>query len=158
MITVMEWTKKRLTPSNSMKNKFYYTWSQFHDDCVEGARLLKDWPIDNIYAIPRSGLIVGAVMANFLDKPMIIRNQRITEKTLVVDDMCDTGRTLRHLANKTKCRFRTFVLFDKDNELFQVDLSMRRQGQWIVFPWEINLPQSHHPYHRQDRQDHRENG
>lgn len=118
------------------KSKFYYTWEQFHVDCENAAKTLKDWPIDNIYAIPRSGLIVGSVLANFLNKPMIMRRERITDRTLVVDDMCDTGHTLQRLANRVKYKFRTFVIFDKKNPRFEPDLVLRRQGQYIIFPWE----------------------
>lgn len=95
----------------------------------------------NIYGIPRGGLIVGVILSHRLGLPMIFCESDITQDTLVVDDISDSGKTLEKLMGRltvfgVRPNVATLYLY-KDSD-FIPDYTLREKKQsWIVFPWEI---------------------
>ena len=86
---------------------------------------------DGVYGIPRGGLPLAVILSNklslkLLDKP--------TESTLVVDDISDTGKTLK----KTKHK-KIAALFSTGWTEMKPDFfieTKKTKEDWIVFPWE----------------------
>jgi hypothetical protein len=87
----------------------------------------------NIYPIPRGGLILGVYLSHELKLPLITDN--ITENTLVVDDICDTGSTLKQFADNDKAVLVTKSkgLSITNNLIFNITVS---NNTWVHFPWE----------------------
>ena len=87
---------------------------------------------DGIYGIPRGGLPIAVCLSHELDLPLLMYP---TDKSLVVDDISDTGKTLESHKNKAIATLystswtKTKPLYFIKEKLFKSD--------WIVYPWEI---------------------
>jgi GTP cyclohydrolase I len=94
-----------------------------HLDSTRGA-------YSSIYAIPRGGVPVALLMNEILLLPMLEQENQITSSTLIVDDICDSGRTLAKFPDNDAA-----VIYKKTNNikprwcLFDTD-------DWIEFPYE----------------------
>lgn len=90
----------------------------------------------NIYAIPRGGLVLGVYLSHSLKLPMIQSEALINKKTLIVDDICDTGMTLGRFKEYDKV-----VVVTKSAGLDSCPDVMYAYGVanniWIRFPWEV---------------------
>lgn len=123
-----------------------------------------DW----IVAIARGGLVVGGAIAYALghkniatvnvefytgiderldvpvELPPVLDLDDLTNRTvLVVDDVADTGETLRMVVEK--CRpavadLRSLVLYEKPRSVISADYVWKRTDQWINFPWSTLPP------------------
>jgi hypoxanthine phosphoribosyltransferase len=92
--------------------------------------------IENIYAIPRGGLIIGVILSHRLNIPMIFDGSKINKHTLVVDDISDTGNTLSNLITDKKAL--TAVVCQKMSSKLKADFFVRYVGEdeWVKFPFE----------------------
>tara|TARA_R110000868_G_scaffold1452_4_gene11393 strand:- start:1319 stop:1714 length:396 start_codon:yes stop_codon:yes gene_type:complete len=87
--------------------------------------------IKSITGIERGGLIPAVMISHKLNIPYVTK---INKYTLVVDDICDTGETLK----KTVAGF-TATLHYKKTAIFTPDFYSKEVGtEWIVYPWERN--------------------
>ena len=117
------------------ENKRYITWDQVEGLVSELANLIRyDFSdIDSIYGIPRGGLIPAVMLSHKLGIPI---SKKITLTSLIVDDICDSGVTLKEWEEYT-----TAVLLFKPHTSFVVPTlygSTHNSDEWIVFPWERN--------------------
>ena len=72
------------------------SYEKFVDACEHIAKTIeKDYKdkIDNIFGIPRGGLIPAVYLSHALDLPMVAEVK--DARTLVVDDIADEGKTLK---------------------------------------------------------------
>lgn len=114
-----------------IQNKIYVSWddiSTLVDILCE--RISKDLPdIKSIAGIKRGGLIPAVMISHKLNIPYV---DRINKDTLVVDDICDTGETL-----KKSIAMYTATLHYKPTAGFTPDFYAKEVGSdWIVYPWE----------------------
>ena len=85
--------------------------------------------IKSITGIERGGLIPAVMISHKLNIPYVTK---INKSTLVVDDICDTGETLK---NTVGCY--TATLHYKPTASFTPDFFSKEVGtEWIVYPWE----------------------
>lgn len=85
--------------------------------------------ITSITGIKRGGLIPAVMISHKLNIPYV---DRINKDTLVVDDICDTGETL-----KKSIALYTATLHYKPTAGFTPDFYAKEVGSdWIVYPWE----------------------
>jgi hypoxanthine phosphoribosyltransferase len=101
-----------------------------------------------IYAPPRGGLPLGVHLSHNLELPLYVTFQNISDITerpgqplLLVDDIIDTGKVLKSLAEKMNAleiSFFSAALFEKPRSVIPPDISMEtiEDDIWIVFPWE----------------------
>ena len=113
--------------------KRYVSWAEI--DRLVGVlagKVLTEIPnIDSIYGIPRGGLIPAVLLAHKLDLPW---SDVMLPNTLVVDDICDSGKTIRDSVG-----VHTATLYTKLSAVAQPTISamtLINESQWIVFPWE----------------------
>lgn len=90
---------------------------------------------ENIYGIPRGGLVVAVYLSHLLKLPIILNQQEVSRHTLVVDDIVDSGKTIEQFLNH-----HTFAIFMNEDlpeearpSLF---LTTKKSNQWIKFFWE----------------------
>lgn len=144
-----------------MSEKYYITWEEFHRDVKALAQKIKSsGNYNKIIAISRGGLLPAGILAYELD----IRNSQainissydnnydrrpdekieidynigeVDEKTLVVDDLSDSGRTFRIMRERLpEARFVSVYVKEAGKEV--VDIYSRQiPDQWVVFPWDI---------------------
>ncbi len=64
-------------------------------------------------------------------------------KVLVVDDVADTGHTMKavhEFCQDVVAESRTAVLYEKSHSLVKCDYIWKRTDQWINFPWSTEPP------------------
>ena len=141
----------------------YYTvsWDQLHRDGKALAwRLVERGPWQGIVAITRGGLIPAAIVARELDCRMIESASIVTydeevkgdpvvakppaaalesqgEHWLVLDDLVDTGTTLRVVRNLLpKAHYATVYAKPAGKPLVDTFVTEVSQDTWILFPWD----------------------
>ena len=129
---------------------------------------LKDEGITHVIGLARGGLIPATIISYELDIPLLsyaISSYGDTTKTdkfkvhqfvhfsdlkslkevnphvLVVDDICDTGDTIRYICSKLslaaiKTKYITIVTKKKHKEFLHDYGLVIPDNKWIVFPWE----------------------
>lgn len=147
--------------------KFYYDYNLFKEDTKKLLELF-EIEFDTIVAIARGGLTLAQLLSEALD----IRNvqsirtelydgmqkrEDITihgkcdfaksKNILIVDDIADSGETLKALYNHftltyPTLHFKTATLFYKKSSVFQPDYTVREAKGWIDFFWEVDLIRS----------------
>jgi len=143
--------------------KLYYSCKDFQQDCN---KLVLKFKKDNytpktIIAIARGGLSFAHYLSELLDirdvfcinsisyekqqqlsTIKIFNIPTIKEKTdiLIVDDICDSGKTLKEttklLQNKNPLStIKTATLFYKEGAIFKPDFFVNKANCWIDFFW-----------------------
>lgn len=92
--------------------------------------------IDDIYGVPRGGYYPAVLLGEMLKKPVVVRDDCITAKTLIVDDLVDSGKTL--LALKEKYPLNTFAVVYAKNAAIARDngilFARALTNEWVVLP------------------------
>ena len=115
-----------------------------HKDFMQGVKYLtncckiiqkKDkFKFDGIYGIPRGGYQLALHLSHSLNLPFKEKNN-ITKKTIIVDEICDTGKTLKKYKDNFKC-----VLVSKYKGINCIDNLVSHKiypnNAWIKFYWE----------------------
>jgi len=116
------------------KKKIYVTWEDINEGVKDLINLL--YPdkskYDSVYGIPRGGVVLAFLLSYHLDLPLV---DKPSEHTLIVDDISDTGYTLKEFESthdivtlfstewtKTKPKYYIFEKFSKNH--------------WLIFAWE----------------------
>lgn len=143
-----------------MTDKIYIKWDEFHQHTKNLCQKIKaSGEYDKIVAISRGGLLPAGIIAYELN----IRNTQsiniasydnncdrradedieisghpdtVNEKTLIVDDLSDSGRTFRILrAIYPQAKYVT--VYAKSAGAPVVDIYEKEMpDEWIVFPWD----------------------
>ena len=99
--------------------------------------------IYNIYGIPRGGLIPAVLLSHKLGIPV---TQNLKSYSLIVDDMVDSGETMKIALTEAKLsssnkKVYTAVLFKRDTSTFTPDFHGRELSEpsWVVYPWENKM-------------------
>lgn len=118
-------------------NDFYhYTYDQFLQDCKRIAAWGKDKNFTGVYGIPRGGLAVALWLSHMMNAELILKIEDITPRTLVVDDITDTGATMKKLLGMVLADVKTATLFYNIDSDFKPGFYCRRKGKFVKFPWE----------------------
>ncbi len=146
------------------------SWEVFGSAVRELAQQIADggYRPDLVLGIARGGLpiaggiayalgakVVGTLNVEFytgvhahLDEPVILPPlldlaALAGARVLLVDDVADSGRTLRlvhELLTGHVAELRSAVLYGKPGSIVQPDFAWRRTEHWIVFPWSALPP------------------
>ena len=116
--------------------KVKISWQQFNDDCVILKDKLQKASVSHIYPVPKNGAYVaGRISANSANSKfqLIVKlnPKDIDFRTVIVDDLIDSGKTLNQFPNNKKA-----VLYVKNKNKKKVDYYVREIEGWIQFPWE----------------------
>lgn len=98
-----------------------------------------DWSkYDYIYPIPKNGLYIGHYLSVWAKKELIMTPEGLLavprSRTLVVDDLIDSGRTLRQFMGYDKAVL--FIKHKKQTHDLGIIHSVNECNSWIHFPWE----------------------
>ncbi len=146
------------------------TWDMFGRASRELALQVTDsgWLPDVVVAVARGGLVPGGAIAyalgskgvgtlnvefytdigRTLDDPRVLPPLMDTEdlggkRVLVVDDVADSGRTLRLVLDMLAghgADVRSAVLYTKPRSIVKPEYSWRDTDLWITFPWSALPP------------------
>jgi len=75
--------------------------------------------------------------------PLLDESELAGKKVLLVDDVSDSGRTLKlamELLSVGGAEVRTVVLYTKPGTVHEPHYTWRRTAQWITFPWSALPP------------------
>ena len=94
---------------------------------------------DSIWGVPRGGLVLAVALSHRLDKPLVSDIDQLVvpknkERFLVVDEICDTGKTLKPFSNLL-----TATIHYNPKSCFRptIWVHSKSEGDWIVYPWEV---------------------
>ncbi len=142
-----------------MTEKTYISWDDFHRDVKELSVSLKNKRAFNrIIAISRGGLLPAGILAYELDirnvdslnivsydgsagrkdEDVEIKNsfENVDAQTLIVDDLADSGRTLKILRQKYPQAFLAVVYAKPSGRDIPDMYSRALPDNWVVFPWD----------------------
>jgi len=112
-----------------------FTWHDFDESIntiTEGLRPYKGH-IQNIYGIPRGGLVLAVVLSHILELPLVSTFKE-GSNTLVVDDISDSGKTLLPF-RRAGCTIATIHVVSNTLVYPEVWVHMR-ESEWVIYPWE----------------------
>lgn len=116
-----------------MNNKVKITYDRYKVAIAEIARQIKkkERCYKSIYPIPRGGYFTAIELSRLLNTPIECDKANIDYTTLVVDDICDSGKTIKEFDG-----YDTAVAFVKERSLNKVSFSgeIVPENDWLVFP------------------------
>lgn len=116
-----------------MNNKVKITYDCYKVAIAEIARQIKEKKrcYKSIYPIPRGGYFTAIELSRLLNTPIECDKANIDHTTLVVDDICDSGKTIKEFDG-----YDTAVAFVKERSLNKVCFSggIVSENDWLVFP------------------------
>jgi len=149
-----------------VEKAFHVSWDQFHRDARALAwRLSAAGPFDGVVAVTRGGLVPAAIVARELDLRLVdtfcvtsyvneteqgaakvlkgaslLLTERAGEGVLVVDDLVDTGATMKLVrAALPKAHVATVYAKPQGRPLVDTYITEVSQDTWIYFPWDLGL-------------------
>lgn len=144
--------------SDRYHKTFQISWEQLQRDCRSLARRLVTRPWDRIIGIARGGLVPAAIIARELDVRLVdtvcissyslreqgdlqvLKNIDLSgdpDRTLIVDDLVDTGRTAAFVRNMMPGAHFVSVYAKPAGHPYVDDcVDSVSQDTWILFPWD----------------------
>ncbi len=120
--------------------KEFISWDLI-DECVTEIEFhLKDTgkEFKGVYGIPRGGVILAIMLSHKLDIQYIDKIDNIDEATIIIDDIVDTGETLKKYKSypiPENCYCVT--IHEHKQSIIKPDYSvLYKEDKWIVYPWE----------------------
>lgn len=114
-------------------NKIYLSWEDVDEAItIFCDKLITTFPnIDSIYGIPRGGLIPAVMVSHRMGLPYV---NVIGNDTLVMDDICDSGVTLRDAPGV----YQGALYHKPHTSCVSPDIwsYIHESDEWLIFPWE----------------------
>lgn len=114
---------------NKMTEKQLITYEKLQQDTHTLAKKINKDHYTGVYGIPRGGVPVAILLAGHLGLPLV---DSISDDTLVVDDLVDSGKTLEIYSKSND----TAVLYVKSHSPDIATYSVETIDGWIEFPYE----------------------
>jgi len=121
----------------SKQKNIVLTWEEFGKKVdylivkIRASMKVYEIVYDGIYGVPRGGLPLAVILSHHLDLPLLVHP---TAKSLVVDDISDTGITLSTIKHRSIATiFSTPWTSSAPN--FYMD-TKEDKDCWVCFPWE----------------------
>ena len=147
-----------------MIEEIRYSWQEFDRDILLIIKQIYDsgWMPQFIVGIKRGGLVPAVSLSHKMHLPLSVISCQLRDgkeeldplevinlpkdaRLLVVDDICDSGKTLEKVFYSLKKDFpnvRACSLFYNIRQNFLSDYKARKidrdyERGWIIFPWEV---------------------
>ena len=115
-------------------------WKEFDELISKLANKVKEFNFEYIFGIPKGGLIPAVVLCHILNKKLLVEfgglyDDLLNHEVLIVDDICDSGKTMRKYSTLAKY---TATLHYVKSSIFTPDfwVAEKDKDSWIVYPWE----------------------
>ena len=123
------------------KNKLYLSWKWVDEQINKIGDKLEGLDLEFVSGIPRGGLIPAVMMSHAFNIKYISYSSakmlplELREKTLVIDDISDTGITLEE-ANDLKFILASLCIRSGTKTVPRFIGEIISDDRWLVFPWE----------------------
>lgn len=117
------------------QEKKHVSWEEYDKGIKDLIKKIPSDKYDSIYALPRGGLLIGVMLSHNLDLPLLENIEDINEKTLVVDDISDSGNTLTALLKNKEVDVATLYERKGSNYKPLYTHKFLNHDLWLVFPW-----------------------
>ena len=110
---------------------------------VEEARSRHLPGVRTVYLTPQGRPLDQALLAILPTRFATLRIHGLASKILIIDDVADTGETLRMVRDfcaEHVAETRTAVLYEKPKSVVHCDYVWKRTSEWISFPWSSEPP------------------
>lgn len=107
------------------------TWKEFQNKCLTLFNKIEWGKYDSIFPIVRGGVYPAIELSLDSGVPIVWTP---TDSSLIVDEMCDSGETLRPYIERG---YDTAVIHYK-GRCAEPKYFVETTSQWIVYPWESN--------------------
>ena len=107
------------------------TWSQFDLAVEEITSRFASHSFIGVYGVPRGGLCFAVALSHSLSLPWLTEPK---DGCLVVDDVYETGQTLRAIRDKVDATF--VVWMSKCSPEWWNTATTVSSDEWLAFPWE----------------------
>jgi hypoxanthine phosphoribosyltransferase len=118
--------------------RVHLTWKDIEDAIESIAYRVSNSGIEinSITGLPRGGMIPAIMLSHKMNIPFQTSAPTAPGNVLIVDDICDSGETLRRF--KHEKRFYTATIHHKQTAAVEPTFwySLVKEGDWIVYPWE----------------------
>ena len=122
-------------------------WIEFHWNCLFLAQQLKrhQGELAIIAPVIRGGLVPAVILAHKLELPISFTINPHTvplssrrSDILIIDEVCDTGKTFGHLRTYfPNAIYASVYCKPQGKALCHYHVVETAQHNWLVFPWEI---------------------
>jgi xanthine phosphoribosyltransferase len=145
--------------------KFYYSYDLFKNDTQILVNKCRNFEPEILLAVARGGLTLSHLMAQAMNIKNLYSLNSIhydgevkldtfnifnipdishAKKVLIIDDIVDSGETMREIFKILKERFpniefKLATLFYKNTAVIKPDFSVREANTWIEFFWEVDV-------------------
>ena len=145
--------------------KLYYSYDLFVKDTQLLVDKCRDFEPEILLAVARGGLTLAHLMSQAMDMRNLYTLNSIhyegdlkldtfnifnipdvshAKKVLIVDDIVDSGETMREILKVLSekfpnVEFKLATLFYKKTAVLRPDYSVREANEWIDFFWEIDV-------------------
>ncbi|MDP2750287.1 MAG: helix-turn-helix domain-containing protein [Nanoarchaeota archaeon] len=94
--------------------------------------------IDNVYGLPRGGLPIAVHFSHYFNKPLITDPNKITKRTLICDDILDSGNSIiKLIGEKNAKKYMTVSLYYRlSSKVKPTEYAAIAKDEWIIFPYE----------------------
>ena len=124
-----------------MANKTFITWDEYDIMIKQLSYWIKfecEEEVGAIYGLPRGGLPIAVSLSHQLNLPLLMdyydRKIVTDKKILVVDDIADTGNTLRDF--ESPHNIICTLHYHEDSIVLPNYYCDLKGDKWIVYPWE----------------------
>ena len=136
------------------------SWEIFESLCIKLNKKIK-YDLDYVLCINSGGLLAGKLLAEYKKKPLVVISarsydgvkrkdlkvgsisslERISGKVLIVDDLVDSGYTMKAVVELVKTfqevkDIKTATLIYKPVSIFKPDFYVKETSKWVKFPYE----------------------
>jgi hypoxanthine phosphoribosyltransferase len=131
---------------DDIDGKHYMSWMGFEFAISEFVKDYKKngYSVDAIYGPPRGGLPIAVTLSHRLGIPIVDSTDKFWEmyarprvKMLVVDDIADTGETLKPLIGPNIISYT--IYYHKQSVVVPDYHCFEKKDEWVVFPWEEDI-------------------
>ncbi len=145
-------------------DKYYYGYDEFVTDVQTLTKKVDEYKPDTLLAVARGGMTLGHFMAqamgirelyslnsiHYNDSTKLdtieifnIPNMSQSKKVLIVDDIIDSGDTLKELVRILEqkypsVQFKIATIFYKPTASIKADYTLKHAHDWIDFFWETD--------------------
>jgi xanthine phosphoribosyltransferase len=145
--------------------KLYYSYELFIKDTQVLVDKCREFEPEILLAVARGGLTLSHLMAQAMDMRNLYTLNSIhyegelkldtfnifnipdvshAKRVLLVDDIVDSGETMREILNVLnekfpKVEFKLATLFYKKTAILKPDYYVREANEWIDFFWEVDV-------------------